>query len=75
MKKLISYIVSFCLLAILVNYSVRLLVDIWLELVVGSIMSLGFYVAIKLIKHHQDWRQHEKTNSSVVAKYGMDATV
>lgn len=56
MKKLISYIVSFCLLAILVNYSVRLLVDIWLELVVGSIMSLVFYVAIKLIKHHQDWR-------------------
>ena len=56
MKKLISYIVGFCLLAILVNYSVRLLVDIWLELVVGSIMSLGFYVAIKLIKHRQDWR-------------------
>ncbi|HEL1811228.1 TPA: hypothetical protein TXY98_000944 [Streptococcus suis] len=56
MKKLMSYVVGFCLLAILVNYSVRLLVDIWLELVVGSIMFLGFYVAIKLIKHHQDWR-------------------
>lgn len=56
MKKLIGYIVGFCLLAILVNYAVRLLTDIWLELVVGSIMALGFYIAIIFIKRHQDWR-------------------
>ncbi|MGU7929910.1 hypothetical protein ACS6ZM_03995 [Streptococcus suis] len=56
MKKLISYIVGFCLLAILVNYSVQLLVDIWLELVVGLVIALGFYIAITFIKHRQDWR-------------------
>ncbi|HHW4949034.1 TPA: hypothetical protein ACU0L0_000590 [Streptococcus suis] len=56
MKKLIGYIVGFCLLAILVSYSVQLLVDIWLELVIGSILALGFYIAIIFIKHRQDWR-------------------
>lgn len=56
MKKLISYIVGFCLLAMLVNYSVQLLVDIWLELVIGLVIALGFYIAITFIKHRQDWR-------------------
>ena len=56
MKKLISYIVGFCLLAILVNYSIQLLVNIWLELVIGLVIALGFYIAITFIKHRQDWR-------------------
>ena len=56
MKKLINYIVGFCLLAILVNYSVRLLVDIWLELVIGFLVALGFYITFTFIKHRQDWR-------------------
>ncbi|EQB23723.1 hypothetical protein M837_00842 [Streptococcus equi subsp. zooepidemicus SzS31A1] len=56
MKKLTSYIIGFCLLAILINYAVHLIEDIWLELAIGSIVVLDFYVAIKLIKHHQDWR-------------------
>ncbi|CYU49867.1 TPA: hypothetical protein TXT45_000342 [Streptococcus suis] len=56
MKKIIGYIVGFCLLAILVNYAVQLLAEIWLELVVGSGIVLVFYIATILIKHHQDWR-------------------
>lgn len=56
MKKLTGYIVGFCLLAILVNYAVRLLANIWLELVVGSIVALGIYIVIIFIKHYQDWR-------------------
>lgn len=56
MKKLIGYIVGFCLLAILVNYAVRLLANIWLELLTVMIVALGVYIAIIVIKHHQDWR-------------------
>lgn len=56
MKKLIGYIVGFCLLAILVNYAVRLLANIWLELVIVMLVAWGFYIAIIVIKHHQDWR-------------------
>ena len=56
MKKLIGYIVGFYLLAILVNYAVRLLTDIWLELVIILLVALGVYIAIIVIKHHQDWR-------------------
>ncbi|WP_449456302.1 hypothetical protein [Streptococcus suis] len=56
MKKLIGYIVGFCLFAILVNYSVHLLIDIWLELVIGSIIALGAYITITIIKQRQDWR-------------------
>lgn len=56
MKKLTHYIFGFCLLAILVNYSVRFLVDIWLELVIALAIALGFYITITFIKHRQDWR-------------------
>lgn len=56
MRKLTSYIIGSCLLAILVNYAVKLLADICLELMVGSLLALGFYITIIFIKHHQDWR-------------------
>ena len=56
MKKLIKYILIFCLLAWLINQAVYLLLEVWcyLALILGGV--IGGWLVVRIIRYKKDWR-------------------
>ncbi|HEM2910813.1 hypothetical protein [Streptococcus suis] len=55
MKKLIAYILMFVACAWLVNYAVKLILEVWQVLALGIAAALVGWFAFRIIKH-KDWR-------------------
>lgn len=55
MKKLIAYILVFVACAWLINYAVKLILEVWQVIVFGIVAALVGWIAFQTIKH-KDWR-------------------
>lgn len=56
MKKAVSYVLTFVLLAYLVRTAVYWLLEIWGYVLVGLLITGGIYLAIFFIKENNQWR-------------------
>lgn len=56
MKTLITYVLVFCVVAVLIHWAVGLIMDVWIPLLIGVGIVLGIYCLVQFIRHKQNWR-------------------